>query len=198
MDPERKRKLERVVFVGLVAVFLLGLMNMLKGSHRSPARPRPISSAPALAPKAVAPGPSHGTPAPSWTRSGGSGLPEGAIGTRIQYTAEDFRDPLVSLLPNPKQDSRAALATEEQAVKPPPTAPMLMIQGMLWGGQRPQVLIDGKLYEVGDTVQGSQIVEIGREGVAVVNQGATFVLRPPAMANTATDRSASMGMERGR
>ena len=66
---------------------------------------------------------------------------------------------------------------------------------MFWGGARPQVLIDGQLYDLGDTVQDSQIVGITRDGVTVVSQGVTFVLQPPRTAEASAQQPM---MEHGR
>lgn len=183
MDQARKLQVQKFVFAGLLAILGLGLMNTLKfvrpASGARPAQtPAPLSrQLETLSHIEAVAGARHAGPGGEDDR-----LP-------IRYTASDYRDPLVSLLPQPEQAQMAELLP-----KPAPVAPNVTIEGMWWGGQRPQVLIDGKLYEIGDTVQDSEIVEISRDGVTVVNQGTRFVLRPP---RTAVSAQGPM-MEHGR
>ena len=104
----------------------------------------------------------------------------GAVGTGgagVRYTASGLRDPLVSLLPE-AQPAQPTVIQEPVVAAPPPQPPSVTVQGMIWGGRRPQVLIDNRLYNVGDTVQAAQIVAIAREGVTVMLQGTTFLLSP--------------------
>lgn len=183
MDQARKLQLEKVIFAGLLLIFGVGLINMLNVFRPAPAR-RAI-------PASVGRPPTQ--PAPVRT------VVEAPIpmvsGERMpaHYTASQYRDPLVSLLPQPKSERAPEQAAEQP--KPVVVAPALKVEGMLWGGRRPQVLIDGRLYQIGDTVQHSQIMDISRDGVTVMSQGATFVLRPPATAETSPRRPM---MEHGR
>ena len=93
----------------------------------------------------------------------------------VLYTADELRDPLVPLFP---EESKPA------AVKPPaaeaspqiPEPPKMVLEGVIWGGQIPQAIIDGEVYTVGDLVRGARIVSISRDSIAVELQGATFQL----------------------
>lgn len=99
---------------------------------------------------------------------------EAGTPSRVQYTADSFRDPLISLLP-----SESSTASQP---KPVPTSPLgihppaLTIQGFIWGGPRPQAVIDGDVYDVGETVGGARIVAIDQQGVTVDVQGSIFQL----------------------
>ena len=169
MDDARKSQVEKRIFAGLLVVFGIGLLSMLKSFWRAPA-PRPQSGV-VQAPTRLQAVATSAAPQELAQTSGAGDRPP------IEYTASDFRDPLVSLLPTPEVESSAA----DVAQTPPqetPVAPAVSVEGVFWGGPRPQVLIEGRLYGIGDTVGGSQIVAITREGVTVVNQGATFVLQP--------------------
>jgi len=95
----------------------------------------------------------------------------------VQYTASTLRDPMISLLP----EERLEQTTPEVVVSPPPPPPqppVVTVQGILWGNARPQALIDGQLYEVGDTIDGAKIIAITRDGAVLDVQGSTFVLSP--------------------
>lgn len=103
-----------------------------------------------------------------------------AASETIAYTAATLRNPMVSLLPKPVEEPGAILV--ETAGSPPMETvrqpPAVVVQGVIWGSYRPQALIDGALYEVGDTIQNAQIVSIDRSGVTVSVHGATFALTP--------------------
>ena len=186
MDDARKSQLEKRIFTGLLVVFGVGLVSMLKSFWHAPARlPAPRVSGQAGPPVVQTPTrlPEAATSAASQELSPHAELVKTSeAGERppIQYTASDFRDPLVSLLPKPEVESPAAGGAAETRAVETPMAPAVSVEGMFWGGPRPQVLIDGQLYDIGETVGGSQIMAITREGVTVVKQGATFVLQPPS------------------
>ncbi len=92
----------------------------------------------------------------------------------VAYEVDEARDPLANLLlvkkaspaplsPTPTSDGSGAFAP---VVPPTPT-----VQGLMWGGRRPQAVIDGKIYTVGETVQGVTIVAIDKTGVTGEFQG---------------------------
>jgi len=62
----------------------------------------------------------------------------------LLYSADDYRNPFESLLP--KEEAREGV---EEAVEPL----TIVIQGVLWGNQTPQVIIDGDVYKVGDKLK---------------------------------------------
>lgn len=87
---------------------------------------------------------------------------------KVEYTADSLRDPFVSLLPT-GQSAIAKVVTPgeggEGSSGEPATFPALKVQGIIWGGARPQAVIDGEVYDVGDTVQGTRIIGIDHTGV---------------------------------
>jgi hypothetical protein len=89
------------------------------------------------------------------------------------YTAFDRRDPFKSYLPKPAApDSQPGAA----AVKaPPPPPPQLRVEGLLWGDSQPKAIINGKLYQVDDRVQGVRILAISRAGVTIEHMGKPIV-----------------------
>ena len=96
----------------------------------------------------------------------------------VTYTASEFRDPMASLLPGeagPSVTEPAVSLSEEMAQSPGP--PSIDVQGIIWGPHRPQALIDGEVYDLGDTIHREgdiHIMEIDRDGITVDVQGATF------------------------
>lgn len=176
MDDARKSQVEKRIFAGLLVVFGIGLLSMLKSFWRAPAPPPVVQTPPRLQEVAASAASQERSPRAELAQSSGAG-----DRPPIEYTAGDFRDPLVSLLPAPTVESSAADGAAQAPPSETPVAPAVSVAGVFWGGPRPQVLIDGRLYNIGDTVGGSRIVAITREGVTVVNQSATFVLRPPSV-----------------
>ena len=90
------------------------------------------------------------------------------------YTAGDRRDPMESWLPEeqpvaaqPNPGSAPARATA------PPPMPQLQVQGTLWGGPHPSVIINHEVYGIGDSVQGVTIKDVTRDGLTVEFQGRT-------------------------
>lgn len=97
-----------------------------------------------------------------------------------------LRNPFVPVIPPPKivetpveQPVRKVdnIITVPQAPpqrRPPVPPPSLSIQGIVWGGDRPQAIIGGKVVGVGDTVQGVKIVSIRKSGIDVLSGGRKF------------------------
>ena len=115
---------------------------------------------------------------------------------RPHYTAEAqaMRDPTVSLLPaEPSaQDATASLSNASQRQTETPRFPALVVHGIVWGTARPQALMNGGLYEVGDVVEGARILAIQRSGVTIEVGGIRTVVRP-ASASTLAKRVVGEG-----
>lgn len=98
----------------------------------------------------------------------------------VEYTAEGFRDPFQTY-----EKAKKDLAVKQAAPKPPPP---LNIQGMVWGSDIPQAIINGKVLKVGDTVDGVKITNIDKEGVEVFYVGQTYFISSPASGGQTTGR----------
>lgn len=109
----------------------------------------------------------------------------------VAYTAGELRDPMTSLLPKPPEP-QAVTAGGPGAAGPgmappePPKPPSVTVEGVIWGGVRPQALISGRVYEIGDTIEGARIVAIDEQGVKVAVAGATFSLTTAIRRDPAT------------
>ena len=83
------------------------------------------------------------------------------------------RDPFESILP--KEDLR--LKKEEAIVKAQVAAPKLKVEGILWGSNKPRAIINGKVYGVGEVIQGmpqTKIHKIEKGVVIIIHEGAVF------------------------
>ena len=175
VDPKLKHRLEQLAVGSLLMVFGFTFFRALRGQTFFGAGAPPIAGAvkeaqlvAGQAGKMVEdytkqllqtpPTPSAQAPAPVRT-----------------YTAEALRDPLLSFLPRPASELVNADGTPagEEAGPPAVVFPLVTVQGVIWGGVRPQVIIEDHLYDVGDVVAGARIKEIGRDGVTLEMEGAT-------------------------
>lgn len=188
MDAAKKAALEKRVVIGLaglfVATFLIGPMRNMGWF----APPRP--TVPAETPsgkvhmtqsletvltdrlKRMEPDPIAAEPPPA--------APEAATAPAA-YTAQTLRDPFKSLLPENAPAAGAngqtlAVGPNQIPVKGP--APALRIQGLLWGGVKPQAIINNRVYGIDEQIEGAKIVSIDRHGVMVDYLGARLFYTP--------------------
>lgn len=89
---------------------------------------------------------------------------------------EVMRDPFIPQLPRKEK----VVTTTPEAGKSAPqvTAPKFTVQGMVWDSDKPQAIIDNKIYNLGDEINGAKIIEINKEGVKVIYQSNIFVITP--------------------
>ena len=76
------------------------------------------------------------------------------------------RSPFASFLPAERK--------EEERPEPeyfvPSFAPFFSVEGILWGADKPLTVIDGRVYRVGDRIEGSEAI------IQRVEDGAVFIL----------------------
>ncbi len=87
---------------------------------------------------------------------------------RFEYIASELRDPFKSPLDEKPKDE--ALEKVE--------LPKMSFQGMVFGSRLSQVIIDNKVYRVGETVNEVEITGITKEGVHLKYKGKEFIVRP--------------------
>jgi hypothetical protein len=94
----------------------------------------------------------------------------------VEYKASDLRDPFQSSFVSgeaPEEAGPGVLAA-------PQVLPSLEVQGIIWGGDFPQAIINNKVVKIGDTIEGVQIMDINQGGVVVVSGNYTYNLPSPA------------------
>ncbi len=189
MDAAKKAAAQKVVVFALLVVFMGAVYRSL-----SSLRPHPAA---AVAPAPVDQTLSAGLPAAidrfhqqidvverQLTQSAND---KPAPVDTVSYNAASSRDPMTSLLPKPEPAAMSAAGgpggMAEQAAPPlPPRPPEVNVEGVIWGGSRPQALIGGKLYEIGDMIGGARIVAIDHSGIQISFAGSTFSLTTAAAA----------------
>jgi len=169
----KKEVVETVAVVGLAAVLAgalfmgrLSVIGLFKSSP-SPAATRRAGSEPAKVPAAQV-------------------IPDEVLPNASKYyTAGMLRDPLKSFLPQPptsRDAARSQIGTPDVSAPPvgpampkPLQRPTLNIQGLIWGGPRPQAIINNHVYSVDDTVAGGTITSISPRGVELDYHGTTVL-----------------------
>lgn len=100
----------------------------------------------------------------------------------VEYVGANYRDPF-ELPPALRAPIVPIVPSEEElpaGVEPEAEVrfPALRVGGMIWGSERPQAIIDGEVYDVGDVVKEAEIIGIDREGVTLFYKDRKFILRP--------------------
>lgn len=202
-----KSQLQWMGVAVLLMIFAGTLSHALKRpqAHRSLKMGR-ASALPQLPPRLAYTSPTpeaveqqvDGHPDSAEAKPAGSEPAEASLPT-VQYTADAFRDPLVSRLPSAASQQVIVIPPENHMpmpqLEPPP--PTFTIEGVVWGGPRPQAVIDGTVYDVGDTVQGARIMAIDRTGVTGTMLGRTIRWRPEASRESPTGQDRSLKREGG-
>ncbi len=73
-------------------------------------------------------------------------------------------------------DMPVSKTIEEPAV-PETQAPEIVINGLVWNTDRPQAIINGEIFGVGDMVENSKIVNIHKDGVDVIVSNELFTIK---------------------
>jgi hypothetical protein len=108
----------------------------------------------------------------------------------IEYTSGDLRDPFSDLFQlnaekERKEKIEQDVLTPEEVVepqKPLPSLDKLKVQGVIWGGRFPQVIINNKILGIGDSIEEIEIVGIEKKGITLSFAGRTVILPTPGNA----------------
>ena len=103
----------------------------------------------------------------------------------IEYKAEGLKDPFQ---PFEKETKVVPQPSEVPGgVNKEMPLPRLVIQGVVWGSNLPQVIINNKVLKIGDTIEGARISAISKEGVVLFYGNQQYNLSSPASANNSID-----------
>jgi hypothetical protein len=95
----------------------------------------------------------------------------------VKYESSYLRDPFQ----NPMEE----MVTRNISIEPDlpqikPELTHLHVQGMIWGTNRPQAIINGQVVRQGDVIEGAEVLDVQKEGVYVLYMGNRYVLTPVA------------------
>ena len=124
----------------------------------------------------------------------------------VKYTGAQYRDPLELPieLRTPIKPVKPVIETtlepvleevKEVEIEKEIVLPTFTIQGMVWGGIKPQALINGQLCEKGDTIRGAEITDINKEGVTFVYKDKKFLFSPTVELHKIAEKRDEYGIE---
>jgi len=90
---------------------------------------------------------------------------------RVEYGAQELKDPFRGY-----RKRTVTRVTESKSVM----LPNLVIQGVVWGGEVPQAIINNKVVKRGDAIENVHIVDINKKGIDIMFEGRQFNLPAPA------------------
>jgi len=109
----------------------------------------------------------------------------------IEYSSGDLRDPFGDLLKlvvekekkeKADETAQAPQETVEPQQQPMPSLDKLKVQGVVWGGKIPQVIINNKILGIGDLIEGFTISGIDKKGITLNFAGRMVNLATPGNA----------------
>lgn len=88
----------------------------------------------------------------------------------FSYPQGKYKDPFESLLPQEIKEEEER--HEEIIGEIEDFLPSMVVEGLLWGGDSPQAIIDGEVYKVGDRLKGidAQVFKI-EQGEVFISYG---------------------------
>jgi len=95
----------------------------------------------------------------------------GILREKVEYSAAALKDPFES----PIVENVVDLKKNAAEVK----LPVLKVQGLIWGGNFPQAIINNKVVRVDDEVDGAKIVSIEKDGLWVSFNDKQYNLSSP-------------------
>jgi len=101
---------------------------------------------------------------------------EAIIRPKIEYTAQGLKDPFQSFVSG--KETISVIAESQPVVKP---LPVLIVQGLIWGGDFPQAIINNKVLKKGDSIEEAEVVAIEKEGVTLLYAGKMHKLPSPSV-----------------
>jgi hypothetical protein len=114
----------------------------------------------------------------------GAGLVEVSKNTEVitrpnvEYRAQGLRNPFEQpVLVSESDNVESSLKFEVAKL------PQLTVQGIIWGGNFPQAIINNKVVKIGDVLEGAEVVEIEKEGVTVLFAGVDYKLTTLSFGN---------------
>lgn len=103
---------------------------------------------------------------------------------KVEYKAGSLRDPFQKDIPQERSVKQEAQPSETKQSQPP----ALTVQGLIWGGNFPQAIINNKVVKTGDSIEGARILSIDKEGITVFYDGNEYNLSPPAAVTGASKK----------
>ena len=174
-DADKKTVLEQYIVLGLLVIFAIIFVKGPLRQFGSIGLGAPASPAKATSPSSLVSAPMQ--PVSEQAISSKPESVSAASDETPAYAAQDLRDPLESWLPEePKTPQTLTSAQAVVAQKVSTSPPSLQVQGIIWGADTPQAIINHKVVRIGDSLEGARVTAIDRRGVTLEFQGETIVV----------------------
>ncbi|MFH1867882.1 MAG: general secretion pathway protein GspB [Candidatus Omnitrophota bacterium] len=98
-------------------------------------------------------------------------IPDGIL--EVKYEGSG-KDPLKDLM---QEYLKTQKYEEPKLVMGEMPLPDLKIQGLLWKSDMPQVIVNGQVLKLGDTIEGVKISDIKKEGITVEHGGRSVFIK---------------------
>lgn len=179
MNAQQKTQFEQRAVIGLAVIFMAALFfgpagrMLVPRGAKLPTPHLPTASAPGSLPTLIQQYQARLEPLLNEPEP----VSRPAAAAQISYSAQNLRDPFLSLLPpDPTAQAAArgsgvAASARPALPKPPAPPPVIKVQGVIWGGPAPKAIVEGKLYGIGDVIKGAKIVSIDRQGITMEHEG---------------------------
>ncbi|MFH0827304.1 MAG: hypothetical protein V1923_05430 [Candidatus Omnitrophota bacterium] len=112
----------------------------------------------------------------------------------VEYEAGNLRDPFQGTAVRKDIKGPTGPTDVKISAKAKRPLPLLAIQGVVWGGNFPQAIIENRVVKVGDLIklgqaqEAAKIIGIDQEGVLILFEGQSYKLPPPAKASTSSKK----------
>lgn len=103
---------------------------------------------------------------------------------KVEYSTAK-RDPFEKVIINKSKEVARIQPSEDSASKS--LIDSLSVQGLIWGGNFPQAIINNKVYKVGDAIQEASISKIDKSGIIVLLGGKQYILTPSSAGSGAKE-----------
>jgi hypothetical protein len=95
----------------------------------------------------------------------------------IEYKSGNLRDPFKTYLT--KEAPKEISQVNADLAKPELDLGKLKVQGVIWGSQTPQAIINDRVLMIGDLIEGAQIMSIDKKGITLSFNGEAYDLTSP-------------------
>jgi len=100
--------------------------------------------------------------------------PKVYVRPQVEYKSIDLADPFrYPETENSKQQG------EKISARP---LPGMGVQGIIWGGNFPQAIVNNKVVKVGDAIEGACITDIQKDGITVLFDNQQYTIYAPSAA----------------
>lgn len=108
---------------------------------------------------------------------------------QIKYKSSLLRDPFSTYLVKELKTEVSSPVGKELLATPGIDLDSLKVQGIVWGGEMPQAIINNEVLSVGDVINGAKIISIDKKGINFDSSGEVVSLSVPGVNSEAKQKA---------